>query len=208
MKVSVIHHGVGNVVSVVSALEHIGADVELADTPDKVLKAERLVLPGVGAAGPYLRSLHAQGFFEAIQQRVRKDAHPFLGICMGMQVMARCLLEYGEHAGFGWIDDQVVSLKAIVGANMRVPHMGWNEIDVTDAKPPPFDDLRRDRSFYFCHSFAFRQSQGPHVTATTGYGLPLVAAVCSETAIGVQFHPERSQAAGDRFLAAFLDWRL
>lgn len=206
MRVSLVHHGIGNVVSVLSALEQLGADVEIADTPEKVLSAERLVLPGVGAAGPFLESLRARGFAEALEQRVRRQAHPFLGICMGMQAMARRLREHGDHEGLGWIADDVVSLADLVPEAQRIPHMGWNEIALRDDAPEPLQALRRDRCFYFCHSFAYARAAAPYVAATTDYGHPVVAAVISGTALGAQFHPERSQLAGDKFLSAFLDW--
>ncbi len=205
--VAIVDYGAGNLDSVRQAVLRIGWESSIARTPDDVMAAERIILPGVGAAGAAIKTLRAAGLDQALTERVRAQAAPMLGICLGMQLIAERLCEFGQHEGLGWIPGEVVSLRGITGSKKRVPHMGWNEIEVRDSAEDLFWEVRGKRQFYFAHSFTLRPGGDESaVAATVGYGLPLVAAVLSETVFATQFHPEKSQINGDRLIGAFLDW--
>ncbi len=206
MRVGIVDYGAGNLESVRKAFEALGEEPRLLVEPDDVLAADRLVLPGVGAAGEALARLRADGLQEALDEAVRRRGRPFLGICLGMQMLAERLHEFGEHAGLGWIPGSVVALRDRVPEPLRVPHMGWNEIGVAPAAEPLFAGVGRRRRFYFAHSFAFQPDRADAVAATTDYGTQVVAAVLWENVFATQFHPEKSQLVGERLLAAFLDW--
>ncbi len=199
MSVALIDYGAGNLRSVHNALNAAGAArVEVTADPEVVLRADRIVLPGVGAYGACAAGLRAiPGMVEALDQRVRRDAVPFLGVCVGMQLMADRGEEMGSHAGLGWIAGTVRALPA--SPQLRVPHMGWN--DVVPARPHP---LIEPGEAYFLHSFAF---DGDDVLATTDHGGPVTAAIGRDTCLGVQFHPEKSQRYGLALIERFLAWR-
>src|SRR5262245_51634245 len=154
-KLVIVDYGAGNLASVKTAIERLGIDARISSTPDEVLAADRIILPGVGAAGLALSGLRSRRLDEALHEAVRVRGRPFLGICLGMQVMAKRLYEFGEHEGLGWIDGTVVHLSE-VAAPPRVPHMGWVEISPTPVGKGLLQSLRGDRQFYFCHSFALQ----------------------------------------------------
>jgi imidazole glycerol-phosphate synthase subunit HisH len=199
VSVALIDYGAGNLRSVHNALNAAGAArVEVTADPEVVLRADRIVLPGVGAYGACAAGLRAiPGMVEALDQRVRRDAVPFLGVCVGMQLMADRGEEMGSHAGLGWIAGTVRALPA--SPQLRVPHMGWN--DVVPTHPHP---LIEPGEAYFLHSFAF---DGDDVLATTDHGGPVTAAIGRDTCLGVQFHPEKSQRYGLALIERFLAWR-
>jgi glutamine amidotransferase len=195
-----IDYGAGNLHSVANALRAAGCD-DLAITadPDTVARADRIVLPGVGAFGACATALRATpGMIEAMEQRVRAEGAPFLGVCVGMQLMADAGEEMGAHAGLGWIAGRVRKLDPGT-MEAKVPHMGWN--DVVPAGPHPL--LVRGEA-YFLHSYAF---EGADVIATTDHAGPVTAAIGRDNLLGVQFHPEKSQAYGLALLKRFLQWR-
>ncbi len=198
--IALIDYGAGNLHSVANALKAAGA-TGIAITADAALvaKADRIVLPGVGAFGACAAALRAvPGMVDAIEARVRGDGVPFLGICVGMQLMAATGEERGTHQGLGWIDGSVGHLTPADPA-AKVPHMGWN--DVVPARPHA---LIEPGEAYFLHSYAF---EGTDVLATTDHGGPVTATIGRDNMIGVQFHPEKSQAYGLAFLQRFLTWR-
>jgi len=200
MTIALIDYGAGNLHSVHNALKAAGADgVVVTADPSVVLRADRVVLPGVGAFGACASALRAvDGMVDALDRRVRGDAVPFLGICVGMQLMATRGEELGSHAGLGWVPGTV---RALVPdrSETKIPHMGWN--DVVPSAPHP---LIEPGEAYFLHSFAF---DGEAVIATTDHGGPVTAAIGRDNLIGVQFHPEKSQRYGLDLLARFLEWR-
>lgn len=199
MSVALIDYGAGNLRSVHNALVAAGAaNVVVTADPDVVARADRIVLPGVGAFGACAAGLRAiPGMVEAMEERVLRGGAPFLGVCVGMQLMATRGLEHGSHAGLGWIAGKVSALNPAPG--ICVPHMGWN--DVVPVAPHP---LIEPGEAYFLHSFAFT---GEGVVATTEHGGTVTAAIGRDTMLGVQFHPEKSQAYGLALIARFLDWR-
>ncbi len=199
MTVALVDYGAGNLHSVHNALRAAGA-VAIAVTadPEAVRRAERVVLPGVGAFGACAAALEAiPGMVEALEERVLDGGAPFLGVCVGMQLMATRGREMGEHAGLGWIAGEVVAIPPEPG--LRVPHMGWN--DVTPTAPHP---LIEAGEAYFLHGYVFT---GDAVVATTDHGGTRTAAIGRDNLLGVQFHPEKSQRYGLALLERFLAWR-
>ena len=199
MTVALIDYGAGNLHSVHNALKAADArDLAITADPDIVRKADRIVLPGVGAFGACMAGLRAiPGMVEALDERVRGQGAPFLGVCVGMQLMAETGDEMGTHRGLGWIDGKVAALPA--SPQLRVPHMGWNDVVPTHLHP-----LIEPGEAYFLHSFAF---EGEDVLATTDHGGPVTAAIGRDNMVGVQFHPEKSQRYGIALLERFLAWR-
>ena len=199
MSVALIDIGAGNLHSVENALRAAGADaVTIADRPEQLRDAERIVLPGVGAFGACAGALRAiPGMVEALEKAALRQARPFLGVCVGMQLMAERSEELGEHAGLGWIAGAVRRLPS--GAGVKVPHMGWN-----DVRPAADHPLLPTGEAYFLHSYAFT---GDAVLATTEHGGPVTAAIGRDNLLGVQFHPEKSQRYGIALLERFLAWR-
>jgi len=202
--IAVIDYGMGNLRSVVNALEMVGGDPEIVAEPDRLGEAERIVLPGVGAFGDCIRTLACTGFADALEREVRVRGKPILGICLGMQVMARLGHEFGEHPGLGWFDAEVARITPADRA-LRVPQVGWNDLYVARAHPV-FAGLPKAADFYFVHSFHMRCSREEDVLATCDYGGPVTAAVARDSIVATQFHPEKSQDAGLALLANFIRW--
>lgn len=200
-RVALIDYGAGNLHSVHNALKAAGAsDVAVTDDPAIVRAADRIVLPGVGAFAACMNGLSAiPGMIDALEARVRGDRVPFLGICVGMQLLAERGLEHGTHAGLGWIGGEVRAMEAT--PSIKVPHMGWNDVTPSDGAP-----LIVPGEAYFLHSFHFAAADGGDVAAVTDHGGPVTAAVARDNILGVQFHPEKSQAYGLDLLRRFLDW--
>ena len=202
-RVALIDYGAGNLRSVENALRAAGAaHVDVTADPAAVRAADRIVLPGVGAFAACMGALAAvPGMIEALRRTVEEEARPFLGVCVGMQLMARAGEEFGTHPGLGWIAGTVARLDPDAGP-VRIPHMGWNDVVPAAAHP-----LIVPGEAYFLHSFAYRAADPATIAATTDHGGPVTAAVARDNLIGVQFHPEKSQAYGLAFLARFLRWR-
>jgi glutamine amidotransferase len=200
MTIALIDYGAGNLHSVHNALRAAGAtNIAVTADADVVAKADRIVLPGVGAFAACAGALRAvPGMIETLELRVRKQGAPFLGICVGMQLMAETGEEYGVHAGLGWMKGTVALLTPTDPA-AKVPHMGWN--DVVPTLPHP---LIEPGEAYFLHSYAYR---GADVIATTEHDGPVTAAIGRDTMLGLQFHPEKSQRYGLALLERFLTWR-
>jgi glutamine amidotransferase len=200
---ALIDYGAGNLHSVHNALRKAGAtDAVITADADLVAKADRIVLPGVGAFRACRDALVAiPGMVEAMNEAVHRRGVPFLGVCVGMQLLADAGEEFGRHEGLGWISGTVRLIEPHDPA-IKVPHMGWN--DVTLRGNPP---LLEAGEAYFLHSYHFDVAQDDHIAAVTDHGGPLVAAVARDTIIGCQFHPEKSQSYGLSFLSRFLEWR-
>jgi imidazole glycerol-phosphate synthase subunit HisH len=201
--IALIDYGAGNLQSVRNALRAAGADnIIVTARADDVMAADRIVLPGVGAFGHCMAALSAlPGMIAALNQAtgsgVGEGARPFLGICVGMQLMATSGHEHGDHAGLGWCKGEV-RLMTPTNPEIKIPHIGWN--DVAPIHPHP---LIAAGEAYFLHSFAY---WGEDFLATTDLGAPLAAAIGRDNRIGVQFHPEKSQTYGLKFLERFLEW--
>ncbi|MBD3729516.1 MAG: imidazole glycerol phosphate synthase subunit HisH [Sphingomonadales bacterium] len=202
---ALIDYGAGNLHSVYNALKAAGArHVTVTADPQFVRGAKRIVLPGVGSYKACMHGLKAKpGLVEALNERVLEHGVPFLGICVGMQLLATRGVEHGTTSGLGWIPGEVRLIERTDPA-IKVPHMGWN--DVRHAHHRDGSELIEDGEAYFLHSYHFVPDDGHHVAAMTDHGGGLVAAVARDNILGVQFHPEKSQAYGLELLARFLDW--
>ena len=200
MTIALIDYGAGNLQSVKNALKAAGASaIAVTADPDVVAKADRIVLPGVGAFAHCMTALRAiDGMVEAMAKRVLDEGVPFLGICVGMQLLADAGVEHGTHAGLGWIGGTVRAIQP--APEIKVPHMGWNDVTPVNA------GLLQSGEAYFLHSYHFEAKDNAEVLATTDHGGALVAAIGRDNIMGVQFHPEKSQAYGIATLERFLDW--
>ena len=203
-RVTVIDYGIGNLHSVLKALQHLGATVELTGSPQRVAAADHLVLPGVGAFSDGMKGLTTRGLVEPIA-RVCEAGRPFLGICLGMQMLLSESDEFGKHAGLGLIAGRVVAIDA---QGMKVPHVGWNHIAPPaggEWKHTALDGTAPGTMFYFVHSFVATPSDPKHRLAETPFGnQQLCAAVKRDNITGFQFHPEKSGPAGLALLSRFL----
>ena len=209
MRVAVVDYGSGNIASAARGLElaasraGIAARVTVASEPDEVARADRIVLPGQGAFADCAAGLHALGgLWEAIDDAT-SDGRPFLGICVGMQLMAERGLEHRVTRGFGWIAGEIAAMDAPC---LRMPQMGWNALAFEPASHPLLDGLAPGDHAYFVHSYALRGFRPDEVLATTDYGGPVVAMVGAGNRAGTQFHVEKSQEVGLRILQNFLLW--
>jgi len=209
MTTVIIDYGSGNLCSAEKAFQRMSTEVDggailVTADPEAVARAERVVLPGVGAFADCQAGLMAiDGLFEAMAARVGEGA-PFLGICVGMQLMATRGLEHGETPGFDWIPGDVVRIEPD-NAALKVPHMGWNELAV-DVPHPVLDGIETGEHAYFVHSYHLRPDNPAQRLASTEYGGPIAAVVGRDNMVGTQFHPEKSQRTGLRLIANFLGW--
>lgn len=200
---ALVDYGAGNLQSVGNALKAAGAQsVTVTSDPQVVRAADRIVLPGVGSFRACAKGLRGvAGMIEALEERVMIGAAPFLGICVGMQLLAAQGVEHGTTPGLGWIEGEVRLIER-TDPQVKVPHMGWNDVVPTVHAP-----LIEAGEAYFLHSYYFAADDPRDVAAMTDHGGGFTAAVARDTIIGVQFHPEKSQAYGLEFLARFLEWR-
>lgn len=202
MRIALVDYGIGNVGSVANALQRTGAEpIIVSDGATlRELKLDGVVMPGVGAVGEALALLRRRGLEGALNAVVAGGGVPFLGICVGMQVMAETCEEFGEHEALGWIPGRVRRLVP-EGSNVRLPHVGWNNITVLQSDS--FLAEVRDEHLYFVHSYAI-DCPAQFVVATADYAGPFTAAVQRGHMMGVQFHPEKSSVAGAAIMQAFL----
>lgn len=213
MTVAIIDYGSGNLRSAAKAFERAasdsGQDVRIIVTadPDVVAAADRVVLPGVGAFSDCLRGLEAVGGMrQAIATAVGERGRPFLGICVGMQLLATVGHEHGDHPGFDWIPGHVVPL-ANGDARLKIPQMGWNSLRIAAPAHPVLAGLQSGDHVYFVHSYHLVPDDPADRLAEVDYGEPIVAVVGHGTMVGTQFHPEKSQDVGLRLIRNFLAWR-
>src|SRR3954469_4957445 len=207
----IIDYGSGNLRSAAKAFERAAQEwgftdaVKVTATPADLFDATHIVLPGVGAFADCMNGLAAlPGMIEALTQAVRRERKPFLGICVGMQLLATRGVEHGTHQGLGWLPGEVRLIEPS-NRELKVPHMGWNELQV--ARPHPlFEGITSGAHAYFVHSYHFTPVDPTTTAATVEYGGPIVAAVTHGNIAGTQFHPEKSQEAGLRLIANFLKW--
>ncbi len=195
----VVNYGMGNLRSVVNAFAAVGREVTVSADPADLDDAAGVVLPGVGAFGDGMTNLRDGGWLEPLTAAAARGV-PLLGICLGMQLLAATSDEHGLHQGLGWIPGHVRRLRS-TDPSIRIPHIGWNDVDVVSATPL-LESRGAQPSFYFVHSFAL-DADAPGVSAVCDHGMPFAAAVQRDNVFGVQFHPEKSHVAGLQLLRNF-----
>jgi imidazole glycerol-phosphate synthase subunit HisH len=203
--IAVVDYGMGNLHSMAKAIEHIGEDVEVTSEPVVLERADRIVLPGVGAFGECMANLRASGLVDVLSEQVLGRRKPFLGVCVGMQLLARTGLEHGSHEGLGWVAGTVRPL-VTDDPDLRIPHTGWSEVSPGAADGSPLDGVRPGEAFYFNHSYHLVPDDPDIVAARCDHGGDVVAAIMVDNLFATQFHPEKSQQAGLEVLAGFSIW--
>ncbi len=213
MSVAIIDYGSGNLRSASKAFERASAEaglnhpVRVTSDPDVVRASDRVVLPGVGAFADCMRGLLAiDGMADAVREHVTVSGKPFFGICVGMQLMASVGLEHGVTSGFDWIQGSVEKIVP-TDPDLKIPHMGWNELVIAENRHPLFDGVEAGMHVYFVHSYHLHADRPRQILATAEYGGAITAAVGRDNIIGTQFHPEKSQVAGLRIITNFLRWK-
>jgi glutamine amidotransferase len=198
--IAIIDYGAGNIRSIEKALEHVGAIVEVTDEPDTVNRAEAIVLPGVGSGGAAMSRMKARGLDNAIRKSTQQGK-PFLGICLGMQLLADHHAE-GEVDGLSLFPGEVRRIPY----GPKIPHMGWNQVKPLQTALDIFEDIPQNAYFYFAHSYYVEPQDSHGVAAITDYGSPFCSVIVTEQVWGTQFHPEKSGAVGLQLLSNFLKW--
>jgi len=209
--IALIDYGISNLRSVQKAFAHLGVDVTLIDTPDRLARAERLILPGVGAFRAGMDGLRARGLIEPIKQAAA-DGKPLIGICLGMQLLFESSDELGDTDGLALLPGHVTKIRPdandhsslVTRHSLKIPHMGWNQLDLV-REHPLVRGVASGSYAYFVHSYAVYPERADIVIATTDYGGPLASIVGRGNILGLQFHPEKSQTVGLRLLRNFLE---
>ena len=201
--IAIIDYGVGNLFSLAHSLKAVGAQTVVTGDAKEISRAERVILPGVGAFGDAAEKLRQTGL-DALVKQIAERGTPIMGICLGMQLLLDKSYEFGEHAGLGLIPGEVRPIAEVIPADLKIPHIGWNALDIP--KPHPiFANVRPGDCVYFVHSY-YGARCDESVIATTEYGAPLTAAVARGNVCGCQFHPEKSGDVGLGILKAFCEW--
>lgn len=200
--IAVIDYGVGNLFSLCSSLRRVGADVVVTKDEKEISRADKLVLPGVGAFADAIGRLRTSGL-DNVLKRAAANGTPLMGICLGMQLLFERSLEYGEHIGLGLLQGTVAPIKGAVDARLKVPQIGWNGLHIT-REHPLLRYVHESEHAYFVHSY-YATDCDSSVIATTDYGKPLTAAVAKDNVTGCQFHPEKSGEVGLRILRGFCE---
>lgn len=196
----------GNLRSVQKALEHVGQVATVTSDPEQIASADKVILPGVGAFGDAMRELTSRGLVEPIRESISRG-RPFLGICLGLQLLFEVGYEGGQQAGLGVLAGSVERFPADLPSQqgLKVPHMGWNQVAIDKPNCPLLTDIPAEAYFYFVHSYFVRPSQAEVVWLTCQYGLPFCAAVWQDNLYATQFHPEKSQRDGLQLLKNFAE---
>jgi glutamine amidotransferase len=203
--IAIIDYGVGNLFSLSCSLKAVGADVIITGDKEVIEKADKLILPGVGAFRDAADKLFSSGLSEVVVEQVKKGK-PLMGICLGMQMLFEKSFEYGEHKGLGLIKGEVRPIAEVIGEGLKIPHIGWNALNFPKNKEKNelFKYLNEGDFVYFVHSY-YGADCDEAVIATSEYGAPLTAAVASRNVYGCQFHPEKSGEVGLKILKAFCE---
>ena len=197
--VAVINYGLGNLGSIGNALEILKLDFEITNDKEKIRLADKIILPGVGAFGEGINNLKKLGLIDILNEEVLIKKKPFLGICLGMQLICKKSYEGGEFSGLGWIDSEVVKFDI---KNLRVPHIGWNDVDC-NLDSPILKGGRKIQTFYFVHSYYVNTKDEKLIIGKCNYGIDFCAAIQKDNIFAVQFHPEKSQHEGLEILKKF-----
>ena len=199
--IAIIDYGVGNLFSLAGSLKKLDLDAVVTSDPSEIKKCDRIILPGVGAFGDAAEKLFNSGLAEVILDEV-KEGKPLMGICLGMQLLFEKSFEYGEHKGLGLIPGSVVPLDDVLKGDLKVPHIGWNALDVKKPDNPLMKYTKQGDYMYYVHSF-YADTEPDYVLATSEYGFEVTGAVSKGNVYGTQFHPEKSGNDGLKILKAF-----
>lgn len=199
--VIIVDYGMGNLRSVQKAIEHVGGSAQITADPGLISAASHLILPGVGAFRDAIQALHDHNLVEPIRSHI-DSGKPFLGICLGLQMLLELSHEDGQYPGFGVIPGHVRRFD--LPSALKIPHMGWNQLQTTDRDHPLFEGISPDAWFYFVHSYYVDPTEESWVAARTEYGRPFVSMIRRDNVFATQFHPEKSQKAGLKLLSNFI----
>lgn len=202
--IAIIDYGMGNVRSLANAVEFTGHDAVITSDTQVIGDSRKIILPGVGAFGDAMSALRSRGLDEILYREVMEKKKPMLGICLGLQLLGKSSEEHGYHEGLGWIDADVVRFNS--GQTLKIPHIGWNDIEIADPDPLFAGLKENERVFYFVHSFYMKCRKESDVSACCEYGIQFAAAIRHENIVATQFHPEKSQDNGIHLLGNFLRW--
>jgi glutamine amidotransferase len=200
MKIGLIDYGMGNIQSVINGFEAVKAELKVVCGPDELSDVDAVVLPGVGAFGDGIKNLRARGFDSALREHVLEDGKPLLGICLGLQLLASSSSEHGKHEGLGWIPGEVQRLTNSGDSSIRIPHIGWNDVEVINDQGL-YEGMSRAPIFYFVHSYAFRPEDQSVVSGYCCHGDEFAASVEHKNIMATQYHPEKSQKDGLKVLS-------
>jgi glutamine amidotransferase len=200
--VGIIHYGMGNLASVANAFAALGAEARILTAPADLNSVDRIILPGVGAFGDGMKNLRSAGWIPALEEQVLQNNKPFLGLCLGMQLLATTGTEHGAWEGLGWIPGTVRRL-APGDPNIRVPHIGWNDTKITKTGGL-YSDVKQPAVHYYVHSYVFEPADAAVISATCDHGEEFAASVELRNIFATQYHPEKSQKAGLAVLKNFL----
>lgn len=200
--IAIIDYGVGNLFSLTSSFKYVGADVTVTSDPEEIKKADKIILPGVGAFGDAIKKLKDTGLDKIVTEEAN-NGKPLMGICLGMQLLFEKSYEYGEHNGLGLLKGSVVPMENYIDKSLKIPHIGWNALSIKK-ESPLFKYLKNGDHVYFVHSY-FAKDCDESLLATTEYGKELTAAVAYKNIYGCQFHPEKSGDIGLKILKAFCE---
>ena len=201
--IAIIDYGVGNLFSLRSSLDMIGAESVVTNDPEVIRSADKILLPGVGAFEDAKRKLSESGLDKLILELV-DGGKKIMGICLGMQMLFERSLEYGEHNGLGLLSGSVIPMQGTIPEGLQIPHIGWNKLNVV-SEHPVFKYTKNGDYVYFVHSF-YASGCEDSLLATTDYGINITAAVAKDNVAGMQFHPEKSGECGLNILRAFAEW--
>ena len=201
--IAIIDYGVGNLFSLKSSFAAIGYEAVVSGDSEEIARADKLILPGVGAFGDAMVKLKETGLERVLKEEAKKGK-PILGICLGMQLLLEKSFEYGEHEGLGLIPGEIRPIADVIPKNLKIPHIGWNALRFKNGKHPIFRYLKEGDHVYFVHSF-YGANCDASTIAVTDYGAPLTAAVAKDNVVGCQFHPEKSGEVGLSILRAFCE---
>ncbi|PAW77435.1 MAG: imidazole glycerol phosphate synthase subunit HisH [Verrucomicrobia bacterium Tous-C9LFEB] len=200
--IGIIDYGMGNLRSVANGFESLGATTRVLKTPSQLSSVSHIVLPGVGAFGDGMKNLNAGGWVESLTEEVIRKGKPFLGLCLGMQLLATTGTEYGNHDGLNWIPGTVLRLQS-TDSTIRIPHIGWNDVEIVQTEGL-YAGQSKPMTFYFVHSYVFQPTSTDVITGICEHGVKFVASVQQNNVHATQFHPEKSQKAGLALLKNFL----
>ncbi len=201
--IAIIDYGLGNLASVTKSITKAGGKVQITDKPSVIKKADSIVLPGQGAFADGIKNLRQRGLIPVLNQEILEKKKPFLGICLGLQLLGEASFENGRHPGLGWIKGDVINLK--VGENQKLPHVGWNNVS-PNKNSPLFSQIPAGSDFYFVHSYYLKPKNKKIIVATCDYGEKFPVAFFQKNIWAVLFHPEKSQTPGLQLLKNFISF--